>query len=125
MKSFIIGILGIVGTSVESFSTVPSPLKTTATTTALSVSAQTDVVNEATTFWAKPRNEQEIVDFVSDAVFNNGNEAANNNAPPQVQDHQWVEVISAEPPVRRSDFTHPIIFNLRAKCFWCHLFPSF
>jgi len=112
-------ILGIAGTSVDSFSTVtvPTPFKATATTT-LSVSAQTDIVNEATTFWAKPRNEQEIIDFVSDAVFDNENEAANNN-------HQWVEVISAEPPVRRSDFTHPIIFNLRAKCFWCHLFPSF
>lgn len=43
-------------------------------------------------FWGKQRNKQEIVDHVSNAVFSN-----------HQRSDQWVEVISAEPPVRLSD----------------------
>ena len=43
-------------------------------------------------FWGKQRNTQEIVDHVSNAVFSN-----------HQRSDQWVEVISAEPPVRLSD----------------------
>ena len=43
---------------------------------------------------------QEIVDFVDDAVFN----IDSSNCKPNAQ-KQWVEVISAEPPVRRAIFS--------------------
>lgn len=43
-------------------------------------------------FWGKQRTKQEIIDHVSNAVFTNNQRS-----------DQWVEVISAEPPVRLSD----------------------
>ena len=46
-------------------------------------------------FWGTPRSEGEIVNFISDAVFTEEHEAD--------REDQWVEVISAEPPVSRSD----------------------
>ncbi|KAL7528579.1 hypothetical protein ACHAXR_006746 [Thalassiosira sp. AJA248-18] len=101
MNSIIV-LLVLVGTSVESFSTVP-PIKgattttTTATTLFESVDPTTDQ-HEGTNFWGSPRNEREIIDFVSDAVFDNEEVASNNSQQPNVQD-QWVEVISAEPPL--------------------------
>ncbi len=69
-------------------------------------------VDQTTDFWGRPRSREEIVDFVSDAVFSKdeydlvsitvhdqGNAFSSVN-----ERNQWVEVISAEPPVRRSDF---------------------
>jgi hypothetical protein len=48
---------------------------------------------------------------VSDAVFNNEydvvSSAYDGNTSPSIKaQNRWVEVISAEPPVRRSDFMH-------------------
>lgn len=129
MTSFVAVFAGLiaVGASVESFSIAPSSplvnkLKETITSTSTSAlystKAQENNAHVAATFWGSPRNEQEIIDFVSDAVFNddNGNdnehhdhEAQNDYSPQEanvVQDRQWVEVISAEPPVRRIVISH-------------------
>ena len=95
MESIIIFIVGIFAAGVDSFSIPPSHLSKETTTLSRQFYSTAEATDEATatTFWGVPRSEEEIVDFVSRAVFNIG----------QSQD-QWVEVISAEPPVRRIDF---------------------
>jgi prolyl 4-hydroxylase len=63
-------------------------------------------------FWGTIRSEQEIKDFVSDAVFSPQQEQRstfhstshspynnNNNNINNQQEHQWVDVISSEPPL--------------------------
>mmetsp|Transcript_26286 Transcript_26286/g.54891 ORF Transcript_26286/g.54891 Transcript_26286/m.54891 type:complete len:205 (-) Transcript_26286:628-1242(-) len=97
MKTFSIVLLGLARIiwSVESFSTVVSilsPLKKTPVALGVTASQTDDViVNEATKFWGKPREEQEIINFVSSTLFNAENDEATAD--------QWVEVISAEPPL--------------------------
>lgn len=97
MKTFSIVLLGLARIiwSVESFSTVVSilsPLKKTPVALGVTASQTDDViVNEATKFWGKPREEQEIINFVSSTLFNTENDEATAD--------QWVEVISAEPPL--------------------------
>jgi hypothetical protein len=55
-------------------------------------------------FWGSPRSSEEIVHFVSDAIFDNNMRGGDNYDSSQVvNEKQWVEVISAEPPVSRSD----------------------
>lgn len=58
---------------------------------------------ESSDFWGKVRSEKEIVDYVSDAVFGIVREDVRDEY--IEQQRRWVEVISAEPPVRRSDFS--------------------
>jgi hypothetical protein len=80
-------------------------------------------VDPTTDFWGRPRSRKEIVDFVSDAVFNkdehdlvsigfqdHGDALSSGN-----ERNRWVEVISAEPPVRRSDFTFQFHSKRNAK----------
>ena len=57
-------------------------------------------------FWGAPRNEQEIIDFISEAVFNDvshhdaASNALNDNVAPTIDQHlQRIEVISEEPPL--------------------------
>lgn len=85
MKSFIAVLLSIAvaSTVVEAFS---------------SRAASTDKL-----FWGTPRTKVEIVNFISDAVFTEE----------QVdREDQWVEVISAEPPVSRSDFSSTFQYSI-------------
>jgi hypothetical protein len=90
-----------------SFSIAPSPIKETArASTQLPYVDKEIDVDESSDFWGKPRSKEEIVDFVSDAVFSNFHEALEDNSQAKEKEQcQWVEVISAEPPVRRSDFS--------------------
>ena len=55
-------------------------------------------------FWGTPRTKSEIVNFVSDAVFTEEHEVD--------REEQWVEVISAEPPVSRSDFSSTFQYSI-------------
>jgi hypothetical protein len=66
---------------------------------------------ESSDFWGRIHSEEEIVDYVSDAVFGNIREDLRDKYNEQ---RRWVEVISAEPPVRRSDFSyfHALISSL-------------
>ena len=87
MKSFIIAVLlslAVASTVIEAFS---------------SRAACTDKL-----FWGTPRTKGEIVNFVSDAVFTEEHEAD--------REDQWVEVISAEPPVSRSDFSSTFQYGI-------------
>mmetsp|Transcript_39841 Transcript_39841/g.95871 ORF Transcript_39841/g.95871 Transcript_39841/m.95871 type:complete len:129 (+) Transcript_39841:143-529(+) len=107
--SAFLGLVVTVGTSVQSFSILPHPPKAT-TTTLCAAGGGVDVTT--TNFWGRPRSKEEIVDFVSDAVFNNEHEAPTSNAAQLLSNAQerWVEVISAEPPVRRAFYIN--IFEL-------------
>jgi prolyl 4-hydroxylase len=65
-----------------------------------------DDANTNRNFWGTPRNEQEIIDFVSEAVFNEvshhtaASNALNDNVAPTIDQHlQRIEVISVEPPL--------------------------
>jgi hypothetical protein len=80
---------------VDAFSCTPPLTKaiTSRRESTLYESTTDDDVEEPDQFWGRPRNKKEIVDFVSNAVFTDQN-----------NDDQWVEVISAEPPVSESDF---------------------
>ena len=115
MKSYkAIGLIAAVGTSVKSFSP-SSPNKITkakGTPTTLYIyntgvntlyappPAKAAYYEGGTDFWGTPRNEREIIDYISNAVFNDASSQPNANEGDQCQ---WVEVLSAEPPVRRSD----------------------
>ena len=97
-------LLWIFGIGVDSFSTSSprlngTPLHVSTQTQTVTVTVADNGVHAATNFWGEPRNEQEIIDFVSNAVFYNEVEASLGYFRSDVQD-QWVEVISAEPPVR-------------------------
>lgn len=57
-------------------------------------------------FWGAPRNEREIIDFISEAVFNDmshheaASNALNDYVAPTIDQHlQRIEVISEEPPL--------------------------
>jgi hypothetical protein len=94
MKSFLLAVVlsYLYSYAVDAFSFTPpltEGIKSREST--LYKSTTTDDV-EVEQFWGQPRNKEEIVDFVSNAVFTNQN-----------NDHQWVQVISAEPPVSESD----------------------
>jgi hypothetical protein len=103
---------------VDAFSCTP-PLTKAITSwreSTLSESTTDDDV-EPDQFWGRPRNKEEIVDFVSNAVFTDQN-----------NDDQWVEVISAEPPVSESDLFRfcdlPLLpeISLATKLISCWLF---
>ena len=88
MKSFIIAVLlslDVASTVVEAFSSRSA--------------ASTDKL-----FWGTPRTKGEIVNFISDAVFTEEHESD--------REDQWVEVISAEPPVSRSDFSSTFQYSI-------------
>lgn len=94
-------------TSFSASRTTRQPLSSTTTT----ISVAQGGIDTATDFWGRPRSREEIVDFVSDAVFNNEydvvSSAYDGNTSPSIKEqNRWVEVISAEPPVRRSDFMY-------------------
>jgi prolyl 4-hydroxylase len=96
-------LLWIFGIGVDSFSTSSprlngTPLHVSTQTQTVTVTVADNGVHAATNFWGEPRNEQEIIDFVSNAVFYNEVEASLGYFRSDVQD-QWVEVISAEPPL--------------------------
>ena len=92
---------------VWSFSISPSPIKETARASTQLYMDQAINVYESSDFWGKPRSKEEIVAFISDAVFSDSREALEDNSQAKSKELcQWVEVISAEPPVRRSDFSH-------------------
>ncbi len=94
-------VAGTFAAGVESFSIPPSHLSRETT------SSRAFYSTAEASFWGVPRSEEEIVDFVSDAVFNNEYEALkSDDAPPQ---DRWVEMISAEPPVRHSNFVSLVI----------------
>ena len=91
---------------VWSFSISPSPIKETARALTQLYMDQAIDAYESSDFWGKPRSKDEIVGFVSDAVFGDFHEALEDNSHAKAKEQcQWVEVISAEPPVRRSDFS--------------------
>lgn len=114
MKCDYIVLLGLLSTLVESFPIVrsqfqrgPVPLAANNVVHDGASDANT-FVDDVHDFWGSPRNEQEIIDFVSDAIFNNDDDSSqyhHQQSSPEVQQDQWVDVISAEPPVRRSDLT--------------------
>ncbi|KAL7510261.1 hypothetical protein ACHAXN_007249 [Cyclotella atomus] len=71
----------------------------------LSTNREADFTN-TNNFWGAPRNEQEIIDFVSEAVFNDAShhdaasDALNDNVAPTIDQYlQRIEVISEEPPL--------------------------
>jgi hypothetical protein len=98
---------------VWSFSISPSPIKETARASTQLYMDQTIDVYESSDFWGKPRSKDEIVCFVSDAVFGDFHVALEDNSQAKAKEQcQWVEVISAEPPVRRSDFSRFFTFIL-------------
>ena len=95
VKSF-----SIVRPSISSFSTIkvialPSPTRLYATSYQTTINKSNRKPSED--FWGSPRSSEEIINFVSDAVFDNNMRGSEEN------NKQWVEVISAEPPVSRSD----------------------
>jgi hypothetical protein len=114
---YLIVVLSAVGfqTSVKSFSIVPSipssSIKVIAlpSTTRLYATTGQTTINRSNSkssedFWGSPRSSEEIVHFVSDAIFDNNMRGGDNYDSSQVvNEKQWVEVISAEPPVSRSD----------------------
>ncbi|KAL7443688.1 hypothetical protein ACHAXH_007530 [Discostella pseudostelligera] len=101
---FVLGFTSQLST-VSSFSTsrtTRQPLSLSSTTTTISVAQ--GGIDTATDFWGRPRSREEIVDFVSDAVFNNEydvvSSAYDGNTSPSIKaQNRWVEVISAEPPL--------------------------
>ena len=110
---YLIIVLSAVGfqTSVKSFSIVrpsmlssfstikvialPTPTRLYATTDQTTINKSNRKPSED--FWGSPRSSEEIINFVSDAVFDNNMRGSEEN------NKQWVEVISAEPPVSRRD----------------------
>ena len=62
-------------------------------------------VTNASNFWGEPRSESEIIDFISEAVFNGvshydaASNALNDDAPTVDQYSRRIEVISEEPPL--------------------------
>lgn len=118
---YLIVVLSAVGfqTSVKSFSIVPSipsstiKVITLPSTTRLYATTGQTTINRSNSkpsddFWGSPRSSEEIEHFVSDAIFDKnmrGGEQEKNNydSSQVVNEKQWVEVISAEPPVSRSD----------------------
>lgn len=88
----------------------PIAKETARSSTQLYVDQAIDI-DKTPDFWGKARSKEEIVRFVSDVVFNDFHETYDDS---QAKNElcQWVEVISAEPPVRRSDFSLRYKFNL-------------
>jgi hypothetical protein len=121
---FVIGFGHLLLSSVTSFSTThnilsrPSANRQQSSTTAMTHFA-VRCIDTATDFWGRPRSRQEIVDFVSDVVFDNEYDIISSSTaslvPINEQHRRWVDVISAEPPVRRSDFMHSFHSNRDAK----------
>lgn len=121
---YLIVVLSTVGiqTSVKSFSIVPSisfptinVIALPSTTRLYATTGQTPINRSnskkpSEDFWGSPRSSEEIIHFVSDAIFDNNmrdseekNDNDNYDSSQEINEKQWVEVISAEPPVSRSN----------------------
>ena len=100
MKSFILLLVGVffAPLPIDSFS-IPTPFKPASPL--YNTAYANSLGHEATGFWGRPRSEQEIINFVSRGVFDGVHRNGDSNSDSTREER--IEVISAEPPVRRRD----------------------